>query len=88
MKVKCIVSNFGTKDIPGCGAVTFKMNEIKELPPAAFGFLTQKYPGRFVESAETPKEPTFPLKEKMQTTAFMDMKTVVEKKSNFEEDFE
>ena len=88
MKVKCIVSNFGTKDVPGCGAVTFKLNEVKELPPAAFGFLIQKYPGRFIESVEPQKEPVFPLKEKMQTTAFVDTKTVVEKKRLFEEDFE
>lgn len=87
MKIKCIISNIGTKSVPGCGVIEFKLGGVYDLPPDSVAWLKAKYPGRFVEVSNTPIEvPGVPMRQKASTTSWFDSRAKIEKKSK--EDFE
>ena len=47
MRIKCVSSNVGTVDVPGCGAETFSANQIYDLPEEFALAVLRRYPKFF-----------------------------------------
>lgn len=53
MRIKCVSSNIGTVDVPGCGVRTFQGNQIYDLPDDEAELILLRFP-RFFKRLDPP----------------------------------